>query len=149
MGCCLAAYSQTTYGIQTGAGFTEGIPHLGLRCDDDQWHYAILFGTTPTSNTSIIISSDISKHFYGKAKYSDQMPVYFKFGIAYHYFKSRRVEVHSLIIAPRIGRDLNINSRMLFSIDAGLNFDMIKLTVGSESWFGVFPQLAISYYIRV
>lgn len=147
--------------LSAGVGYPEAI-NLGLRYQIVQSQLGLFIGAFPVSDGSIFTAGgDYSYHFAGSSDYSARKPWYVKAGLNYLHEKDEYDDNKYFMLVPRIGRDLNLSSKVGIAVEAGIfgvlsrNETQFKRNPNDEIFefiYGVstdVPDIGISFGVNI
>jgi hypothetical protein len=95
------------------------------------------------------INADITYHFGGKSKYTEQAPWFISGGLGFFDLGViNPYESYDISFNPRIGRTLNFSKRMGANLDFGL-FLPLSASKGYSYDFMLLPSGSFSFFIRL
>ncbi|SDL85951.1 hypothetical protein SAMN04488034_1186 [Salinimicrobium catena] len=124
--CCLLfafagkATGQEGFKISTGIGVPE-LLNLGLHIQLKNTQVSFLAGSFPWyEEENFGVSGNFYYHFGGTSKFTPTKPWYGKMGLSYLHLEDEWERNSDLVLAPRIGREINLSPKFGIAIEAGL-----------------------------
>lgn len=120
------AFGQEKFNISAGVGFPE-LLNLGLRYQFGQSQVGLYRGSIPfDEDDGFSAGIDYYYHFGGTSKLTSRRPWFAKAGLNYNIVKEPYNENSSVLLVPRIGREINISRRIGIDLEVGLFFRLAR-----------------------